>query len=49
MMNDEMLLRFGDGYEWMWGEDGKSRSKPVAYPVEWLERVAEWDAAHETG
>ena len=41
---DEMHLQFGDGYEWARSdEDGSSLSKPVEYPVEWLERVAAWE------
>ena len=42
-MLDEMLLRFGDGYEYKWDEDGQSESAPLTYPVEWLERVADWE------
>ena len=42
-LNDEMLLRYGDGYEWAWDEDGVSQSKPVEYPQAWLEQVSGWE------
>lgn len=35
-MLDELLLRFGDGWEHEWGEGGERRCKPIAYPDEWL-------------
>lgn len=38
-LNDEMLLRFGDGWEYEWAEDGESRCRPVAYPEAWLKAV----------
>ena len=36
-MNDEMLLKFGDGWVHDWG--GSGSCQPVAYPREWLEGV----------
>jgi dipeptidase len=38
-LNDEMLLRFGDGWEYEWREDGESLSRPLAYPATWLKTV----------
>lgn len=38
-LNDEMLLQFGDGYEYQWKEDGQLLSQPLAYPATWLKTV----------
>ena len=35
---DELLLRYGDGWEHEWGEDGERKCKAVEYPTEWLAR-----------
>ena len=36
---DELLLRYGDGWEHEWEETtGKSKCAPLAYPAEWLEK-----------
>ncbi len=38
-LNDDLLLRFGDGWEYEWADDGTSRVRqPVPYPRDWLER-----------
>ena len=43
-MQDELLLRFGDGWEYEWGEeDGLPHHKPLAYPRAWLEKVGFFD------
>jgi len=42
-MLDEMLVRFGDGSEVAGADDGAPLCKPVAYPTEWLEAVADWE------
>ena len=36
---DELLLRYGDGWEHEWDEDGRRLGKPVAYPAEWLAKL----------
>lgn len=38
-LDDELILRFGDGYEHEWAADGSSRCKPLAYATEWLRLV----------
>ena len=38
-LNDELLVRFGDGWEYDWADDGTSLVRqPVPYPRDWLER-----------
>ena len=49
---DEMLLRFGDGYEYDWAiegdqEDGKKAARPIEYATEWLEKVSEYVPVEE--
>jgi len=44
MLDDELTLRFGDGWEHEWAavgdpDSGASRCRPIAYPDSWLERV----------
>ena len=46
-LQDELLLRFGDGYEFAWGAEGAWTGKPLQYPVEWLESVSSWTPAEE--
>ena len=39
-MLDELLLRFGDGWEYEWDEaSGAARHAPLEYPKGWLEKV----------
>jgi dipeptidase len=42
-LHDELLVRYGDGWEHEWAEDGESRCKPIEYPREWLEKVGFFD------
>lgn len=44
MLDDELTLRFGDGWEHEWVvagvvDSGASRCRPLVYPDSWLERV----------
>ena len=40
LMLDELLLRFGDGWEYDWDEaSGAARHAPLKYPMGWLEHV----------
>ena len=44
---DELLLRYGDGWEHEWDADGERRGKPIAYPARWLARLGfEVDEQH---
>ena len=38
-LSDELLLRFGDGFEHGFGDDGAWASTPLVYPAAWLEGV----------
>ena len=43
VLQDEMLLRFGDGWEYEWADNGEARHAPLAYPRAWLEQVRFFD------
>ena len=36
---DELLLRYGDGWEHEWDEVGRRLGRPIAYPPEWLAQL----------
>ena len=45
VLDDELTLRYGDGWEHEWAADGASKCKPLGYPDGWLEKVGFLSAA----
>ena len=43
---DALLLRYGDGWEHEWADDGERRCKPIQYPAPWLRQLG-FDVADE--
>jgi len=46
-LGDELLLRFGDGFEYAADDSGAWSSKPLVYPTEWLESVGFYRATSD--
>ena len=46
-LGDELLLRFGDGFEHAEDGSGAWRSTPLAYPADWLEGVGFYRATSD--